>query len=339
MKKLKTVSVIGHFSFKKELLNGQTIKTKNISDALEKALGSTEVHKYDTHGGIKALLKLPFQVISSLHNTKNIVVLPANRGLRFITPFLLFFNRFYKRKIHYVVIGGWLPDLCLKKKRLAKKIKRFHHIYVETFSMMSNLEKQGFLNVTLMPNFKNIIPIDGGNISPRNHVPLKLCTFSRVMKEKGIEDAVNAVLIINKENAGKCSLDIYGEVDSSQTEWFKNLKRKFSTAILYKGCVSYYKSVEILKDYDALLFPTYYEGEGFAGTLLDAMAAGLPIVASDWKYNKEIVNTNNGALFQTHDLKGLINAILLLNVSRRSCLLEYQKYSPSVVIKKMIENF
>ncbi|MFR3494185.1 MAG: glycosyltransferase [Blautia sp.] len=53
--------------------------------------------------------------------------------------------------------------------------------------------------------------------------------------------------------------------------------------IRYKGMVPFNQSTEVLKNYDALLFPTYYEGEGFAGTIIDAFAAGLPVIASDWK--------------------------------------------------------
>ena len=75
-------------------------------------------------------------------------------------------------------------------------------------------------------------------------------------------------------------------MDSVQTEWFNELKSTFPSYIKYGGLVPFDKSVEVLKNYFALLFPTYYEGEGFAGTLLDAMAAGVPVVASDWRYKK-----------------------------------------------------
>lgn len=121
--------------------------------------------------------------------------------------------------------------------------------------------------------------------------PLPLCTFSRVMKEKEIEDVVNAVKTVN-EHFGRTvyTLDIYGQVDSAQTEWFNELKSIFPSYIKSGEPVPFDKSVEVLKNCFALLFPTYYEGEGFAGTLLDAVAAGVPVIASDWRYNPEIVN-------------------------------------------------
>lgn len=96
--------------------------------------------------------------------------------------------------------------------------------------------------------------------------PLKLCTFSRVMKEKGIETAVSAVKAIN-DKLGKTAflLDIYGQVEPSQELWFSGLQRKFPGYISYKGMVEFDKSVTVLRNYTALLFPTYYAGEGLQG--------------------------------------------------------------------------
>ena len=52
------------------------------------------------------------------------------------------------------------------------------------------------------------------------------------MKEKGIEDAVNAVKTVN-EHFGRTvyTLDIYGQVDSAQTEWFNELENTFPSYI------------------------------------------------------------------------------------------------------------
>ena len=87
--------------------------------------------------------------------------------------------------------------------------------------------------------------------------PFKLCTFSRVMKEKGIEDAVNAVEEINKKyDETIFTLDIYGQIDTMQTEWFESLQSRFLKDVSYKGLVPFDKSTDVLKNYYALLFPT-----------------------------------------------------------------------------------
>lgn len=42
---MKKVCVIGHFGFKENLLNGQTIKTKIVTDELQAQLGDDQVVK------------------------------------------------------------------------------------------------------------------------------------------------------------------------------------------------------------------------------------------------------------------------------------------------------
>lgn len=344
MKQLKAVSVIGHFGNSKLLLNGQTVKTKIITDELSKQLGKAEVLKLDTAGGKSTLLKAPFQCLKALKTAKNVIIFPANNGLKVYVPLLSFFRNFFKnRKLHYVVIGGWLPEFLQKRKRLSKQLKRFDGIYVETNTMKMALEEHGFTNIVVMPNCKDLKILTSEELVYPAGESYKLCTFSRVMKEKGIEDAVNAVKEVNEE-AGRIvyTLDIYGQIDSGQAQWFENLQTTFPDYINYKGVVDYDKSVDVLKNYFALLFPTYYDGEGFAGTILDSMAAGIPIVASNWKYNTEIINENIGFVYPVRDQEAFIqilkmvadNPRILLD-KKKDCLREAEKYTPSFVLRSL----
>jgi glycosyltransferase involved in cell wall biosynthesis len=344
---MKKVCVIGSFGFNKNLLNGQTIKTKIIAKELSSSLGEDQVLKIDTHGGKKTLLKAPFQVIKALKNASNIIIMPAHNGVRVYTPLLSIFRAFFRRKkLHYVVIGGWLPNFIKGKKLLRKQLKKFHGIYVQTNSMKKALEEQGFKNVIVMPNFKQLTPLSESDLVYPLKEPYKLCTFSRVMKEKGIEDAVNAVKMVN-EHFGKIvyELDIYGQVDLNQTKWFDNLKQSFPPYIRYCGFIHFDKSVEVLKNYFALLFPTFYDGEGFAGTLIDAMAAGVPVIASDWRYNSEIViEGETGLLYPTKSNDRLVEKLILIyenleqwNNLKINCIKKAYQYQPKTVIEILLQ--
>ena len=68
------VSVLGHFGEGANLLNGQTIKTKIITEELQNQLGQDQVLKIDTCGGWKTLLKAPFQVFRALKNSTNVII-------------------------------------------------------------------------------------------------------------------------------------------------------------------------------------------------------------------------------------------------------------------------
>ena len=110
----------------------------------------------------------------------------------------------------------------------------------------------------LAKNKLKLIPGSGVNLEKfklleyPNNETIEFLFISRIMKEKGIEDAVNAVKAINRELGRTVyTLDIYGQVDNSQTEWFKNLQKTFPSYIRYRGLVSFEKSVEIIFTFEA----------------------------------------------------------------------------------------
>lgn len=341
------ISIIGHFGFGKTLLNGQTIKTKIVTEELENEYSNNEINKYDTHGGKISVLKLPFQILSALMKSENIIIFPAYNGLRVIAPLLCLANRVFNRSLHYVVIGGWLPTFLDNKRYLAKKLKRFDGIYVETLSMKDELDKRGFHNVYVMPNCKQLEIIDENSIQNDFLKPFKLCTFSRVMKAKGIEDAVMVVQEVNRElKQVAFSLDIYGQIDSDEVEWFSSLEESFPDYIRYEGLVPFGESTKVLKDYYALLFPTYHDGEGFAGTLIDAMAAGLPVIASNWKYNPELVmEGRTGLLYESKNNEKFKECLLyaynnqsIWNEMKKNCCREAYQFLPQHAVKVLKEH-
>ena len=175
--------------------------------------------------------------------------------------------------------------------------------------------------------------------------PYKLCTFSRVMKEKGIEDAVNAVKAVNTE-AGRTiyTLDIYGQIDSGQAQWFENLQTTFPDYINYRGIVDYDKSVDVLKNYFILLFPTRFYTEGIPGTIIDAYAAGIPVIASKWESYSDIINDRTGIGYDFDSENGLTeNLLQAANITtiifdkKTQCLTEAESYKPENIVRILIE--
>lgn len=342
---MKKVVIIGHFAKKQNFLDGQTIKTIIFTEELERFFGKDNVERINTFCWKKNPFKLFLKSILAVLNCKNVLFFTDQGGIKVFPWLLTISNIFGKCKIHYVVIGGWLPEFMKKHGILRFFTKKLDYIYVETSTMKKSLDEQGFGNVYIVPNCKELDILERQELVYNECEPFRLCTFSRVMREKGIEDAAKAVTKIN-EKYGKIiyTLDIYGQVDPEQTEWFEELKKNFPEYIQYKGCAPFDKSVEILKNYFALLFPTYYESEGFAGTLLDAFASGLPVIASNWKYNSEIVKEGTtGTLYNLEEDDGLFEKLNYLYKNtdvrekmRINCLQEAEKYTPKNVISRII---
>ena len=342
----KKACVIGHFGFGKNLLNGQTIKTKIITTELEKIFSANQILKIDTHGGIKVLPRIMVQMIYAFKKCENIIILPAHNGIRIFAPLCVAINKLFNKKLHYIVIGGWLPAFLEDKDRLSDKLKRFHGIYVETSVMKSELEKHNFANVHILKNFKDINIVSAAELSTEYYEPYRICTFSRVMKEKGIEDIVDAVISIN-EQYGKSvyTLDIYGPIDKEQIKWFENLKSKFPVYITYKGVVQFDKSVGVLKKYFLLIFPTKFFTEGIPGTILDAYAAGVPILAARWESFEDVIDEGVTGIGYTFDdtnslAESLVNIMKnpqIITEKKKKCLEKANEYIPSKAISALLE--
>src|SRR5699024_4283984 len=49
---------------------------------------------------------------------------------------------------------------------------------------------------------------------------------------------------------------------------------------------------KVLANYHLMLFPTRYFTEGSPGSVLDAYMAGIPVIATNWRYAAEFIEHN-----------------------------------------------
>ena len=342
---MKRIGICGHYGGKTNPLNGQTIKTKIITEELRTLYGDDEVQTVDTYGGAKRTPAYLLGLWRLTARCRNVMILPAHNGVKILAPFLALINRLYRRKLHYIVIGGWLPELVSTRKRLRKSLQRFDAIYVETSTMKRAMEAQGFDNIVLMPNCKNLPILAENELVYAAGEPYKLCTFSRVNGEKGIEDAIRAVCTVNGElNRRAYTLDIYGQIEPDYLERFTALQNNFPDYIRYCGCVDFDCTTPVLKEYYALLFPTKYYTEGIPGTVIDAYAAGLPVISSRWESFCDVIDeglVGLGYPFGQEDkleelLLELLNNPETLNAMKVNCLHKAQAFLASKVVQEKL---
>ena len=68
------------------------------------------------------------------------------------------------------------------------------------------------------------------------------------------------------------------------------------------------------------MFPTTWKGEGFPGVIIDAYAAGLPVIATDWNLNKEIIcEGENGFIIPPNDVQALAKKMIWVMNNRDLC--------------------
>ena len=343
MKKYR-FGICGHFGGKKEFIDGQTIKTKTWKLALEEKTG--EIVEYiDTYKWNSKKIKLIKDCINLSRKCDNVIILPARPGVNVLLPIFVFLKLFFRFKLSYIVIGGWIPEHLKKYKYLHKAIKFVDGVYVESYSTLSNLKDMDISNVHYLPNFKYLDPLKKEEINYDLANPYRVCILSRILKEKGIEDAIDVIKTINNEVGKiKYTLDIYGPIDDKYKEDFEGMIKDFPVYIQYKGSIDPTETVRILKDYFLLLFPTRYPGEGLPGTILDAYASGLPVLASSWNSYKDIIEEGKtGLIFKLGDIQEMKlrmeeiyqdpTSVLQM---KKQCLDKYTEYSRHTVVENFL---
>ena len=339
-------TIIGAFHSKQEAEGGQIVKTKELYNLLCKTYGPEKIAYIDTVDWKYNVLTLLVKYAYFSFNSKSIIMLPAHKGLIIFARLLYFSKHVLKSQIYYDVIGGWLPNVLRNKKRLSHILSKFNGIWVETKSMKSLLEQEGMSNVSVINNFKVLTPVELNETSENsNLLPLKLCFFSRIVKEKGIEDAINAVITINNKYIDiKLMLDIYGPIDPSYKDSFANFQHAFPSYIKYKGVVAARNSSQVISQYSLLLFPTHYKTEGIPGTIMDAYFSGVPVIAARWNSFADVIDEgitgygfeilNNDDLIKV--LEKLITNPMMLQACRRQCLDKSKEYTAEYVFSQIV---
>lgn len=251
------------------------------------------------------MVKLVFVL---LFNRKSKVIISANPGsadtlIRLIKKMRL------PNDCFYWVVGGSFHEMVKEKRFSADTYKFLKGIFVQGQSMVDSLKECGLNNAVYVPNSKIINHY--GNKLPKQDNKTHFVFLSRVEEYKGCSDIIHSVDALNQSGyQGRFDVVFYGREseDASYAKAFQamvNARRE----VEYKGLLNLRdtKNYDELARYDVMLFPTYWHGEGFPGIVIDAYIASLPIIASDWNLNKDVIEDGvTGWIIPSHDTEALI---------------------------------
>ncbi len=292
---------------------GPGVKHKAIIRFLEKK-GIKIIRFNILDSKIKLLLNLSIL----LFKYKKIIILGVSSKMRYILiPYCYILTKIRKDKIVFVPVGGKiLEELNNLPKFLRKKyykyIRSFMGIFVQSIFLKEKLINE--INKEIVYYFPNFKDCNKDINIPKKVGSLHLVSLSRIKKTKGIMDTIEAVdLLINR--GINVYLHIYGDFlkkDDNFKELFIN-KIKGKKYIKYSGFIEKKKINKEISPFHIFLFPTYHEGECFPGVFLDAFCAKMPVIATDWKYNKEIIKNNyNGFIIPIKNPKIIAEKVTFL---------------------------
>jgi len=155
-----------------------------------------------------------------------------------------------------------------------------------------------------------------------------LLFVGRIMKEKGVAEAVQIVKKLNEK------LLIIGPT-SKDKYWNKKIKPYLDKNIKYIGYVPHKKLFNYYKNAKAFLFPLQWE-EPFGLTMTEAMACGTPVIAFNRGSVSEIVE-NGKTGFIVKDFRRMAEAIKKIElIDRRKCRLSVEK---KFSFQTMVDNY
>lgn len=323
--------------------DGQQSKTNDVKIALQKQGFDVEILNY----GVLSFFSLICSSLKAIKRNTNILLLPGGKKALFLYAFL---SRFFKNKnFYYLSIGGWVTELIQNRssRKKLKNLKKFKCIILQNKKAIEIFKNYGFDNLLFVPTFSSRPALSNQKFKQslaefEKSQIFNFCFFSRITETKGIFEACRVVKRLNTENL-KVTLDIYGQIQDKQI--ISKLNEYLDENVRYHGVILD-NVIETLSSYYCMLFPTYYPGEGMAHSIIESFMGGLPVIATNWRFNSELIrNGETGFLIDVNDLENNIyNEILyviknkqLIYEMRNNCYSESKQFSSDGVLKQFID--
>ncbi|MGO3653844.1 MAG: glycosyltransferase family 4 protein [Sphingobacterium sp.] len=321
------ILVLGYFGYVTEQLDGQTIKTRNLFQLLKNK--GQDVDYFDTQVFKVSKLSI-FKLIKKLIWSTKVYYLPAQNNLKYIFPVLFVLSKFFSFNIFYFVVGGWLTEFLKDKRIHISLLRRIKLILVETNQLKVELSSEFQIEkVILFPNFK--FQIDSP-VRKRDENKIRLVFLSRINRKKGLDFLFSlSDRLVNVDNV---EIFCYGPVNDEDKVYFYS-QLKTHTNLTYGGTVPFTDVVNVLSTFDVFIFPTKYFTEGLPGVIIEAYFAGIPVVATRWKYAQEFIDDGKSGLLVEWDnfedfldkIQLLIDNPVLLNQMKESAKIYGRNYS------------
>ena len=284
---------------------GDSMKNQLFLDRFKQVY--EKVYTVDTAGWKSKpwiLLKLVFTLLS---HPKDKVVISANPGSadRLIS---IIRSLHLKNGVYYWVVGGSFHTMLQEGRFSVETYLFLKGIFVQGQSMVDALKELGLNNSVYVPNSKLINHY--GKKEKKNEEKTHFVFLSRIEEYKGCSDIIECVDSLNREGyKGRFDVTFYGHpsADACYSAKFSDLVKKQS-GVEYRGVLNLrdVNNYDELAKYDVMLFPTYWHGEGFPGIVIDAYIASLPIIASDWNLNKDVIEDGEtGWIIPVHNNEAL----------------------------------
>lgn len=230
-------------------------------------------------------------------------------------PFVLI-ARMFRSKVVFHLRGGHFGDWYAELGSMMCAIVRFIHKRVclqivlgdRLRSMFSGLVPEN--RIVVIPNGADYA---GFNVARDNTGELHVLYLGNFIPSKGIKEYMQAAEVISSLYPNVRFTAAGSWQDTETKKWMLNAVRSKNSRMTIVDTVNDEQKCVLLNKADIFVFPTYYKYEGHPWVIIEAMAAGLPIITTDHAAIAEsVLDGVNGFLVEKCSVDGIVEKMKLL---------------------------
>jgi len=275
-----------------------------------------------------SLIIIFFQFSSRFMKFSDVSLHGTAKDYVFIAPFVVFFTRFFRKRISLRKFAGNFNDYFMKSNNLKKCIikyvlKHSHINFFETKYLVDYFSTYN-ANTFWFPNVRYKQSLE----TSKTTFQKRFIFIGHVKKEKGIYELLEVSNMLDPSY----TLDIYGSLVENIV--FDDYKAE------YKGVLHPDDVIDTMRKYDVLLLPSYREG--YPGVVIEALSVGLPVVATKLQGISEMLDDESSMLIEAKNCKALKQAIESFNSSNYNqkslaAIRQFKQFDADVQTAKFFE--
>ncbi len=203
------------------------------------------------------------------------------------------------------VFGGDLDLFLERAPRLIKELASRTILRSDLVLVQTRMLEQKLASLTRAKRWPTTR--DLAHVASTRRTASRFLFLSQLRPEKGVAEALHA----SERLPAGATLTLYGPAmpgfDVASCGAFASAE--------YRGPLAPEQVPAVLAEHDVLVFPSYHEGEGLPGIVIEALQSGMPVICSRWRALPELIEHNkNGLLVEPRSADELGSAMCRLAV-------------------------
>lgn len=340
--------------------NEHDVKVIDIADRRKSIKGNLLGKASRVFSYILPLLTYLWYVMT---NNARVYITISQSRYGFFRDFFFIWGAFlFRRKIVVHLKGGNYHNFYSNESKLIQKLIRRTLLKTERILVLGKkLVHMYDFDPALKERIyvvENGLPFQSPDALPKKFVgePFKLLFLSNLIQSKGYFDVLLAIKTLVKEGRN-IRVDFAGDflcnADDKKISSVKEAKSRFENFVrlnslenyvFYHGTVGGEIKLDLLKNANAFILPTNYNNEGQPVSIIEALAFGLPVIATDYRAIPDmLIDGTTGTFVEFNSPPSIIKAIKLIsdketyNCMSENCIKLFQEtFTREAHIKRIL---